>query len=75
MKLTKHQKKYIKDIKYDIVSYEVDKKESNVASISFFPEDGDLYYQICDHFNLSGHHNNVKLLIIATQEGDRGDFV
>jgi len=75
MKLTKHQKKHIRSVNFDIISHEVKGKESNTNIVTFTPQDGDIYFELCEAFELTGMSENIKLLVVATQEGDRDGIV
>lgn len=67
MKLTKYQKARLLEHEWDIVET---KKGQNCAWISITPEDGEVFQVCLDVFGLTGEHEDVKLLVVGTQEGD-----
>lgn len=70
MKLTKYQKARLLEFEWDVVSTDVDGKEQNCQWVSINPEDGSIFGEICEHFHLTGDEGDVKLLVVATKEGD-----
>lgn len=72
MRLTKYQKARLLEYEWDIIETEVDGKEQNCKWLYFSPEDGSIFGEVCDHFELTGESDSVKLLVVATAEEDRG---
>lgn len=70
MKLTKYQKARLLEHEWDVIVNDVDGKEQNCGWISIAPEDGAIFGEICEHFNLTGDGDDVKLLVVATREGE-----
>lgn len=70
MKLTKYQKARLLEFEWDVISNDVDGKEQNCAWVNITPEDGAIFGEICEHFDLTGDEGDVKLLVVATKEGD-----
>ena len=68
MKLTKYQKARLLEHEWDV--YTTDDGEQNCAWISISPEDGSIFGEVVEELGLTGEHEDVKLLIVATQEGD-----
>jgi hypothetical protein len=67
MRLTKYQKARLLEHEWDIVET---KNGQNCAWISITPEDGEVFQACLDVFKLTGEHEDVKLLVVGTQEGD-----
>lgn len=70
MKLTKSQKARLKKFEWTPVEKEVEGEIQNCAWISITPEDGLIFQECLDVFSLTGEHEDVKLLVVGTQEGD-----
>ena len=70
MRLTKYQKARLIEFDWDIIETDVDGEAQNCAWISLDPEDGAIFQWACDVFGLIGEHEDIKLLVVATQEGD-----
>lgn len=70
MKLTKYQKARLLEYEWDIIVNDVDGKEQNCSWISVSPEDGTIFQEVCDAFSLTGENDSVKLLVVATREGE-----
>ena len=68
MKLTKYQKARLLEHEWDV--YTTDDGEQNCAWISITPEDGVIFGQVVEELGLTGDGEDVKLLIVATQEGN-----
>ena len=68
MKLTKYQKARLLEHEWDV--YTTDDGEQNCAWISIVPEDGAIFGQVVEELGLTGEGKDVKLLIVATQEGE-----
>lgn len=68
MKLTKYQKARLLEYNWDVITNEVDGEEQNCSWISISPEDGAIFSQVVEHFNLTGEGEDVKLLVIGTTE-------
>ncbi len=68
MRLTKYQKARLLEHEWDV--YTTDNGEQNCAWISISPEDGSIFGEVVEELGLTGEHEDVKLLIVATQEGD-----
>ena len=68
MKLTKAQRAHLANYGWDAIDVEVDGKKQNCQWISISTEDGDIFGEICEHFELSGDGEDVKLLVIGTRE-------
>lgn len=66
MKLTKKQKEELSKYHWDVISND----DGNCAWLNITPEDGAIFGEICEHFNLTGDEGDVKLLVVATREGD-----
>jgi len=54
MKLTKYQKAKLLEHEWDAIEN----------------EDGSIFGEVCEHFDLTGEQDEVKLLVIATAEGE-----
>ena len=67
MKLTKYQKARLLEHEWDIVTTE---DGQNCSWISVAPEDGEIFQACLDIFELTGDSEDVKLLVVATSEGD-----
>ena len=67
MKLTKYQKARLLEHEWDIVTT---KDGQNCSWISVAPEDGEIFQACLDIFGLTGDGEEVKLLVVATNEGD-----
>ena len=68
MKLTKYQKARLLEHEWDV--YTTDDGEQNCAWISIEPSDGEIFGQVVEELGLTGEGKDVKLLIVATQEGE-----
>ena len=68
MKLTKYQKARLKEFEWDLIETDVGGDVQNCAWISVTPEDGVIFQECLDVFNLTGEGEDVKLLCVATQE-------
>ena len=68
MRLTKYQKARLLEQEWDV--YTTDDGGQNCAWISITPEDGEVFQVCLDVFGLTGEHEDVKLLVVGTQEGD-----
>ena len=68
MKLTKAQRARLDNYGWDVIDTEVDGKEQNCQWISIAPEDGAIFGEICENFELTGDSEDVKLLVVATRE-------
>jgi hypothetical protein len=64
MKLTKAQKQTLKNHDWDIVSNE----HGNCSWISVNPQDGKIFAELVEHFDLTGDGEDIKLLVVATSE-------
>jgi len=70
MRLTKYQKARCVEFGWDVVKTDVNGEVQNCSWISLSPEDGTVFQEACDVFDLTGEHEDIKLLVVATQEGD-----
>lgn len=70
MRLTKYQKARCVEFGWDVVETDVNGEVQNCSWISLSPEDGTVFQEACDVFGLTGEHEDIKLLVVATQEGD-----
>ena len=68
MKLTKYQKARLLEYNWDV--YESPEDGQNCAWISIDPSDGAIFGQVVKELGLTGEGEDVKLLIIGTQEGE-----
>jgi len=68
MKLTKSQRARLDNYGWDVVDVVVDGKEQNCQWVSITPEDGSIFGEICEHFELTGEGEDVKLLVVGTRE-------
>ena len=68
MKLTKYQKARLLEHEWDV--YTTDDGEQNCAWISITPADGSIFGEVVEELGLTGDGEDVKLLIVATQEGE-----
>ena len=68
MKLTKAQRARLDNYGWDVIEVEVKGKIQNCSWISIAPEDGAIFGEICEHFELTGEGEDVKLLVVATSE-------
>lgn len=66
MKLTKKQKELLAKGNWDIIN----NKHGNAHWISLSPEDGYIFGDLCDVFSLTGDEEDIKLLVVATKEGE-----
>ena len=66
MKLTKYQKARLLEHEWDV--YTTDDGKQNCAWISIEPSDGAIFGQVVKELGLTGEGEDVKLLIIGTQE-------
>jgi len=64
MKLTKTQKKQLKDYDWDIVEAE---SGQNCTWLSLEPEDGEIFHIATELFSLTGD-GYIKLLVVGTKE-------
>jgi len=67
MKLTKYQKNRLLEYEWDV--YEA-KDGQNCAWIRIEPSDGAIFGQVAEELGLTGDDGDIKLLIVATQQGD-----
>lgn len=65
MKLTQKQKEKLSAYDWDVISND----DGNCAWISIAPEDGAIFGEVCENFDLTGDEDDVKLLVVATREG------
>ena len=65
MKLTQKQKEKLSTYDWDVISND----DGNCAWISITPEDGAIFGEVCENFDLTGDEDDVKLLVVATREG------
>ena len=70
MRLTKYQKARLHEHEWDVIYTEVDGQTQNCAWISITPEDGIIFQEALDVFRLTGESGEVKVLVVATQEGE-----
>ena len=70
MRLTKYQKARLKEFEWTPIETEVNGEIQNCAWISVTPEDGAIFQECLNVFRLTGEHEDVKLLVVGTQEGD-----
>ena len=68
MRLTKYQKARLLEHEWDV--YTTEDGKQNCAWISITPEDGVIFGQVVEELGLTGDGEDVKLLIVATQEGN-----
>ena len=66
MRLTKYQKARLLEHEWDVVSND----EGKCAWVSIAPEDGSIFGEIVETLGLTGEGEDVKLLVVATNEGD-----
>ena len=66
MKLTKYQKARLLEYEWDVISND----HGNCAWISIAPEDGAIFGQVAKELGLTGDGEDIKLLIVGTQEGE-----
>ena len=66
MKLTKYQKARLLEHEWDIISND----HGNCAWITIAPEDGSIFGEVVETLGLTGEGEDVKLLIVATREGE-----
>jgi hypothetical protein len=64
MKLTKYQKARLLEHEWDVISND----HGNCAWISISPEDGSIFGQVAEELGLTGDSEDIKLLVVATQE-------
>jgi len=70
MKLTKHQKTKLAEFEWNPIETNVNGEIQNCAWISITPEDGAIFQECLEVFHLTGEGEDVKLLVVATQEGE-----
>jgi hypothetical protein len=70
MKLTKYQKARLQEFEWTPVETKVNGEIQNCAWISVTPEDGAIFQECLNVFRLTGEHEDVKLLVVGTQEGE-----
>ena len=70
MKLTKAQRARLANYGWNVIDIEVDGKSQNCEWISITPKDGAIFSDTCENFDLTGDSENVKLLVVATKEGE-----
>lgn len=70
MKLTKKQKTKLKKHDWDIIKENVNGVKQNCKWVGVYPEDGSIFGEVVEHFGLTGEHNSVKLMVVATIEED-----
>jgi hypothetical protein len=68
MRLTKYQKARLLEHEWDVVT--TDDGEQNCAWVSINKEKNVVFDLITDIFGLTGENGSVKLLVVATQEGE-----
>ena len=68
MKLTKYQKARLLEYNWDV--YTTEDGSQNCAWISISPEDGSIFGDVVKTLGLTGEGKDVKLLIVATKEGE-----
>lgn len=68
MKLTKAQLKKLKNHDWDVIDVEVNGKNQNCKWIGIYPEDGSIFGEVVEQFELTGDSDSVKLLVVATSE-------
>jgi len=66
MKLNEEQKGILHNYEWDIINND----DGNCAWVSFTPEDGKVFGELCEQFGLTGDEEDIKLLVVATREGD-----
>ena len=66
MKLTEEQKELMQEHDWDVVSND----DGNCAWITFTPEDGAVFGELCEQFNLTGDKDEISFLVVGTQEGE-----
>ena len=66
MKLTKYQKARLLEHEWDVISND----KGNCAWVSIAPEDGSIFGEIVETLGLTGKGEDVKLLVVATSEGE-----
>jgi hypothetical protein len=69
MKLTKYQLARLSEFEWNPIETKVKGEVQNCAWISITPEDGAIFQECLDVFRLTGDGEDVKLLVVATQEG------
>ena len=67
MKLTKYQKARLLEHEWDVHETE---DGQNCAWIRIEPSDGSIFGQVVEELGLTDDGGDVKLLIVATQQGD-----
>jgi hypothetical protein len=70
MKLTKYQHNLLTEYGWRPLYYNDNGVIENTAWIQLTEKHKDVLDQLCDQFNLQCKDKKLKLLIIATQEGD-----
>jgi len=68
MKLTKYQKARLLEFDWDIVEND---NGQNCSWISIEPEDGEIFHYATELFGLTGEGKDIKLLVVATNEGEK----
>jgi len=71
VRLTKYQKARLIEFDWDVIETDVDGDTQNCAWISITPEHGAIFQEACDVFRLTGDAEDIKLLVVATSEGDK----
>ena len=66
MKLTKYQKARLLEFEWDVISND----HGNCAWISIDPSDGAIFGQVAKELDLTGDGEDIKLLVVATKEGE-----
>lgn len=64
MKLTQKQKEELRQYDWDVVKND----GGNCQWISVNPKDGSIFGELVDLFSLTGHGEDIKLLVVATSE-------
>tara|TARA_R110002020_G_scaffold180152_3_gene374284 strand:+ start:2161 stop:2364 length:204 start_codon:yes stop_codon:yes gene_type:complete len=67
MKLTKYQKARLLEHEWDAIENE---DGQNCRWLNISAEDGSIFGEVCEHFDLTGEQDEVKLLVVATAEGE-----
>jgi hypothetical protein len=68
MKLTKEQKNRLIEYNWDVVSTDVNGDEQNCKWLSINKQGNEAFELIVNLFGLTGDQDDVKLLVVATQE-------
>jgi hypothetical protein len=73
MKLTKYQKARLQEYEWTPIETEVNGEIQNCSWISIAPEDGTIFQECLDVFHLVGDGEDIKLLVVATREGEENE--